>query len=94
MEKEGSNIQLSVAEDIVLSVEANSNQVHVIKPCLNKFCKLSKQSQVYFSTNTNKGVRVDVYNILDISRTDVLGKYLEVLTINERTTEANFQAVI
>jgi len=84
------------ANDVVLFGEANKEQASVVQVCLKKFCKASgkklsaQKSCIYFSPNTSESVMTEVCNVLDIGRTNDLGKYLGVPTINGRVTKATF----
>lgn len=88
------------ADDVILLGEANKEQAQTIKICLQEFCEASGQkvsmekSRIYFSPNTNEAVVAEVCNTLGISKTDDLGRYLGVPTINGRITKATFRGVI
>ena len=91
---------LMFADDIVLFGEASRTQAEVMIKCLTDFCAWSGQkvntqkSSVYFSPNTNEATAAEICNVLGISKTDDLGRYLGVPTINGRVTRATFQEVL
>ena len=74
---------LMFADDVVLFAEATKTQALVINSCLRQFCEASGQkvsaqkSNVYFSSNTNEAIRVEVCNTLGIEQTDDLGRCWE-----------------
>ena len=87
---------LFVADDVVLFAKASKEQANMVKECLDSFYNAfgqrvsAQKSTVYFSPNTNEGVMVDIYNILQMKKVDDLGKYLRVPT-NKRVTRATYQ---
>jgi len=87
-------------DDVILLGEATKEQAQAVKRCLQEFCEASGQkvsqekSRIYFSPNTNEAVVAEVCNTLGISKTDDLGRYLGVPTINGRITKATFRGVI
>jgi len=88
------------ANDVILLGEATKEQAQIIKSCLQEFCEASGQrvsqekSRIYFSPNTNAAATVEVCNTLGIPKTEDLGRYLGVPTINGRVTKATFGAVV
>ena len=66
---------LMFADDVVLLGEATKEQAHAIKACLQTFCMASGQkvsmakSSVYFSPNTNDGVKAEISVILGFQQT-------------------------
>ena len=91
---------LMFADDVILFGEASKEHARVIKDCLVKFCQASGQklsaqkSCIYFSPFTNEANIAEICNTLEIGRTNDLGKYLGVPTINGRVTKATFQEVL
>jgi len=79
---------LLFADDIILFAEATEEQARVIKRCLDIFCDASRQklstskSKVLFSPNTLYHQVDTICNILGMTSTNDLGKYLGVPTIN------------
>ena len=66
----------------MLFAKANISGAESIKDVLSKFFKESEQvvsaknSHIYFSPNVPSNIKEDICNILDISETSTLGKYL------------------
>ena len=73
---------LFFADDLMLFTRASKIGAESIKEVLSKFCKESRQVvsaeeyRIYFSPNVPTNVREDICNLLDISETLSLGKYL------------------
>jgi len=91
---------LMFADDVVLLGEATKEQAHAIKACLQTFCMASGQkvsmakSSVYFSPNTNDGVKAEISVILGFQQTMDFGRYLGVPSMNGRVSSSLFQNVI
>ena len=88
------------ADDVVLLGEATKEQAHAIKACLQEFCMASGQkvsmakSSVYFSRNTNEGVKAEISAILGFQQTTDFGRYLGIPSINGRVSSSLFQNVM
>ena len=73
---------LFFVDNLILFAKADKSGAESIKDVLNKFCKESGQvvsvekSRIYFSPNVPSNTKEDICNILDISKTSALGKYL------------------
>ena len=88
------------ADDVILLGKATNEQAQVVKMCLQKFCEASGQkvsqekSRIYFSPNINGAMVAEICNTLGVPKTNDLGRYLGVPTINGRITKATFRGVI
>ena len=78
----------------MLFAKANISGAESIKDVLSKFFKESEQvvsaknSHIYFSPNVPSNIKEDICNILDISETSTLGKYLS-FPINHKGAARN-----
>ena len=93
-------LSLLFADDLILFAEASIEQSHFVKDCLDRFCEASGQkgnaskSRIYFSPNTCEQSRESVCEVLGMSSTEDLGRYLGVPTINGRITKATYRHVV
>jgi len=91
---------LMFADDIILFAEATVEQAKVIKQALDTFCEASGQkvsaskSKILFSPNTLEYQADAICHILEMTKTNDLGKYLGVPTIKGRVTRNHFQYVL
>nr|GMD60352.1 Retrovirus-related Pol polyprotein LINE-1 [Ipomoea batatas] len=75
---------LCFANNLVLFSEASTDQVDVIRDCLDRFCEVSGQrfniskSRVYFSKNVDTTTAAEIANRLNLTITNDLGTYLRV----------------
>lgn len=87
---------LFFADDIVLFAEANCEQAHVIKHCLERFCDASGQkvslpkSRVYFSNNVSDPKQLEISSCLGMEATTDLGMYLGMPSLTSRVTRETF----
>lgn len=71
---------LFFVDDVMLFAEATVEQAKVIRQCLDKFCVASGQkvsymkSSVYFSGNTSPAEAEEICRILEMPKTDDLGR--------------------
>lgn len=98
--RDGSQLSnLFFADDIVLFVEADTDQAKIINECLNRFCSASGQkvsrpkSRVYFSKNTSLELQTEICANLHIEATEDFGFYLGMPTLTSRVTKATFQHI-
>ncbi|XP_074301475.1 uncharacterized protein LOC141632870 [Silene latifolia] len=90
---------LFFAYDIILFGEASIQQAKVINKCLNIFCQASGQrvslakSRVFFSPNIEDDVAAAIANKLHFDKTEDLGMYLGMPTINGRVTKETFDFI-
>ena len=74
--------RLFFADDLVLFAKADMKNCTSVRDTLDSFCELSGQkislnkSKVYFSLNISQGSREELCEVLGISSTPNLGKYL------------------
>nr|KYP54028.1 Retrovirus-related Pol polyprotein LINE-1 [Cajanus cajan] len=91
---------LAFADDLVLFAEASTNQVEVIKACLNTFCdsaglKVSQEkTRIFFSNNVGHVVRNEISSVFGFQRTNDLGKYLGIPTHHSRVNRVTYQGII
>lgn len=84
------------ADDIVLFAEASTEQAHVIRNCVDRFCRASGQkislqkSRAYFSGNMKEDEKTEVSTALGMEFTTDLGMYLGMPTLTSRVTKATF----
>ncbi|QHO24697.1 uncharacterized protein DS421_12g374480 [Arachis hypogaea] len=87
-------------DDLILFVQANKEQILVIKEALSKFRKSSGQkvsfqkSCVYFSRNVHHSIHQEINGHLSINLTKNLGKYFGVPLMHERCNKQQFQFII
>nr|KYP63364.1 Putative ribonuclease H protein At1g65750 family [Cajanus cajan] len=91
---------LAFANDLVLFAEASTDQVEVIKACLNTFCdsagqKVSQEkTRIFFSNNVGHVVRNEISSAFGFQRTNDLGKYLGIPTHHSRVNRVTYQGII
>lgn len=91
---------LAFADELILFCETSLDQAKVMQECLELFCDASgskvsiAKSRVYFSGNTNYGIRDSVCEWLGMEATDDFCKYLGVPTINGRTSKSDYQYLV
>lgn len=91
---------LFFADDMVLFAEATEEQMGTIKRCLNLFEEASGQkvslqkSQMFFSNNVDPEKANRIAEIVGITRTTDLGRYLGVPSVHGRVTTSLFAPLI
>ncbi|XP_019166798.1 PREDICTED: uncharacterized protein LOC109162582 [Ipomoea nil] len=91
---------LCFADDMVLFTEATSEQVEVVKECLDRFCRDSGQrislakSHVFFPKNMDGNNADSIAWQLIITRTNDMGRYLGVPAFHGRITCASFSDLL
>jgi len=91
---------LFFADDVMLFAKVTLSRVEVIKRCLDDFCAMSwrkvsyTNSSVYFSNNTSMDMIEEICWILEMPRTEDLGRYLGVPTLHGRISRSAYQGVI
>ena len=84
----------------MLFAKANISGAESIKDVLSKFCKESgqvvsaKNSRIYFSPNVPSNIKEDICNILDISETLALRKYLGFPINHKGATRNRFNFIV
>lgn len=88
------------ADDIILFLEASQKQAHIMRECIEIFCKLSGQkinyekSMVYCSHNVDRHVDTDIVSICGSSLTCNLGTYLGVPIIHSRIVKGTYRCIV
>ncbi|CAN1766327.1 Putative ribonuclease H protein At1g65750 [Linum perenne] len=88
------------ADDLVLFSEASSSQARVINDILDRFCSASGQSvnkeksRVFFCKNIPRSKASDIVEVLGMSATSDLGRYLGVPILHGRVTKQTYNFVL
>lgn len=88
------------AVDLVLFVEANTNQIDTIVECLQAFGEMSghrvstKKTQVYFSPNVTNHQRREICRKSQFNQVEELGKYLGANVTFPRRRKDRYVAVV
>lgn len=83
---------LFFADDFILSPEASSKQVRIMKSCLDSFCQMSgetvnfEKSAIYCSPNTDNAIAKEISCICGSPLMDNLGNYLGMPLLHARVT--------
>ncbi|KAF7804220.1 putative ribonuclease H protein At1g65750 family [Senna tora] len=91
---------LFFADDLILFAEASSEQVTIVKKCLEVFSKSSGQkvnegkTRVHFSKNVDLDKRHELSNRLGFAETNDLGAYLGMPVLHQRVTKNTYQYVV
>ncbi|KAG8388442.1 hypothetical protein BUALT_Bualt02G0126300 [Buddleja alternifolia] len=91
---------LFFADDLMLMAKATSENAYTIGKILEVFCANSglmvndSKSRVFFSRNTNQGVKRHIVNHLKFGCTTDLGKYLGVHLVHSRASVSLYRGLI
>lgn len=83
------------ADDLILFSEATVEQTKVMD-CLSEFCTMSGQklnfqkSHIFFSSTVSSILASEIVKRIEISQTDILGRYLGVPSLHGRTGKVAF----
>lgn len=101
LSKDGPTIShLLLADDMVLFGEATIQQAKIMKHCSDGFCTKSGQrvnyqkSAILFSKNTPIITQTNVAELLNIPKTEDLGRYLGVSSLHGRLKNDSFDSLI
>ncbi|XP_034211169.1 uncharacterized protein LOC117624139 [Prunus dulcis] len=91
---------LFFADDLILFAEATPRQAHIMKQCLDEFCRASGQvvnfekSAIYCSPNISKELASDISHICGSPLTNNLGKYLGMPLLHSRVTKSTYNNLV
>jgi len=87
-------------DDVILFAEASMEQPHMISQCLNRFFEASGQkvssskSSIFFSANTDPTIAEGICSVLNMTKSEDLGRYLGVPTLHKQVTKETYHGVI
>lgn len=91
---------LAFADDVLLFAEAGVEQILLMKKILDLFCRASGQkvseekSRIFFSSNVNSNLKLQICDCSGFQVTNDLGKYLGVPIIHNRVNRRSFQFIL